>query len=244
MILPFQTLKDTFYEILIRYDFPEQQAGEVSRIFAETTLDGVFSHGINRFPRFIEDVRKGTVKPGVEPERKGGFSALEQWDGKKGAGITNALFCTDRSIELASGFGIGCVGLANTNHWMRGGSYGWIAAEKGFMFMGWTNTLPNMPPWGGKVPALGNNPFILAIPHKEGHIVLDMAMSQYSKPVQSFPISGVITGRTALPGILVKYSSRCGSSRQECGKVVHSRWSWTWLQPSSPVVTQLRRSGN
>jgi len=180
MILTFQTLKDTFYEILIRYDFPEQQAGEVSRVFAETTLDGVFSHGINRFPRFIDDVRNGIVKPGVEPAQRGGFNALEQWDGKKGAGITNALFCTDRCIELASGFGIGCVGLANTNHWMRGGSYGWRAAGKGFMFMGWTNTLPNMPPWGGKVPALGNNPFILAIPHEEGHVVLDMAMSQYS----------------------------------------------------------------
>ena len=72
------------------------------------------------------------------------------------------------------------MGLRNTNHWMRGGTYGWKAAEEGFLFMGWTNTMPNMPPWGGDTAALGNNPFVLAIPRPGGHIVLDMAMSQYS----------------------------------------------------------------
>jgi 3-dehydro-L-gulonate 2-dehydrogenase len=37
-----------------------------------------------------------------------------------------------------------------------------------------------MPPWGGKEPRLGNNPLVIAIPRKDGHIVLDMAMSQFS----------------------------------------------------------------
>jgi len=63
---------------------------------------------------------------------------------------------------------------------MRGGTYGWKVAERGYLFMGWTNTRPNMPPWGGASAALGNNPFVLAIPHPENPIVLDMAMSQYA----------------------------------------------------------------
>ena len=180
MILEIQTLKVSFAAILHKYGFPQTQAAEVARVFAETTIDGVFSHGINRFPRFIGDVKEGTVKPGIVPELKNAFHALEQWDGNQGAGISNALVCTDRSIELASSHGIGCVALRNTNHWMRGGSYGWRAAEKSKLFIGWTNTMPNMPPWGGKDPRLGNNPFVLAIPHKKGHIVLDMAMSQFS----------------------------------------------------------------
>lgn len=53
-------------------------------------------------------------------------------------------------------------------------------ADEGFLFIGWTNTLPNMPPWGGKTAALGNNPLVIAIPRKGEHLVLDMAMSQYS----------------------------------------------------------------
>lgn len=180
MILEFRTLQEKFRELLLKYEFPPEQARQIADVFAETTIDGVFSHGINRFPRFIGDVKDGTVKAGVEPELLKDFSALEQWDGKQGAGISNALFCVDRCMELASTYGIGCVGLRNTNHWMRGGSYGWRAAEKGFLFLGWTNTLPNMPPWGGSRAALGNNPFVMAIPHKQGHLVLDMAMSQYS----------------------------------------------------------------
>ena len=180
MILSFQTLKDKFEEILLKYGFPENQAADIAKVFAETTMDGVFSHGINRFPRFIGDVKNGTVLPAIAPELKNAFNALEQWDGLQGAGISNALFCNDRCMELASAHGIGCVGLRNTNHWMRGGSYGWRAAEKGFLFLGWTNTMPNMPPWGGSEARLGNNPFVLAIPRKQGHLVLDMAMSQYS----------------------------------------------------------------
>jgi len=180
MILQFLTLQEKFQELLLKYDFPPKQAKQIADVFAETTLDGVFSHGINRFPRFIGDVKDGTVKPGAEPELIQGFSAIEQWDGNQGAGISNALCSADRCMELAVSYGIGCVGLRNTNHWMRGGSYGWRAAEKGFFFMGWTNTIPNMPPWGGSSAVLGNNPFIMAIPHSKGHLVLDMAMSQYS----------------------------------------------------------------
>jgi 3-dehydro-L-gulonate 2-dehydrogenase len=180
MKIDFPTLKDTFHSILVSRGFADEAARTMARVFAETTLDGVFSHGVNRFPRFIGAVDSGIVKPGSKPQLVNGMQALEQWDGCQGAGILNALHCADRSVELAGTFGIGGVGLRNTNHWMRGGTYGWRVAERGFLFLGWTNTIPNMPPWGGEVPALGNNPFVMAIPNGEESIVLDMAMSQYA----------------------------------------------------------------
>jgi len=86
----------------------------------------------------------------------------------------------DRAIALSREHGIGCVALANTNHWMRGGSYGWQAAEAGAIGICWTNTLPNLPPWGASDPRVGNNPLIIAVPRAKGHVVLDMAMSQFS----------------------------------------------------------------
>jgi 3-dehydro-L-gulonate 2-dehydrogenase len=78
------------------------------------------------------------------------------------------------------GQGVGCVALANTNHWMRGGSYGWQAAEAGAIGICWTNTMPNLPPWGSADPLLGNNPLVIAVPRPGGHVVVDMAMSQFS----------------------------------------------------------------
>lgn len=41
--------------------------------------------------------------------------------------------------------------------------------------------MPNLPPWGATSPAIGNNPIVLAVPRANGeHVVLDMAMSQFS----------------------------------------------------------------
>jgi 3-dehydro-L-gulonate 2-dehydrogenase len=86
-----------------------------------------------------------------------------------------------RAIELARKHGIGAVALANTNHWMRGGAFGWQAADEGVFAICWSNTLPNVPAWGATTPAIGNNPLILAVPRANGqHVVIDMAMSQFS----------------------------------------------------------------
>src|SRR4029077_7469904 len=108
------------------------------------------------------------------------FGSLERWDGNSGPGNLNAWRCMERAIAISRRHGIGCVALANTNHWMRGGPYGWQAADAGVIGICWTNTLPNLPPWGAGDPRLGNNPLIIAVPRKEGHVVLDMAMSQFS----------------------------------------------------------------
>jgi 3-dehydro-L-gulonate 2-dehydrogenase len=64
---------------------------------------------------------------------------------------------------------------------MRGGSYGWLAADAGVFAICWTNTLANLPPWGASTPAVGNNPLVIAVPRPAGaNVVLDMAMSQFS----------------------------------------------------------------
>jgi 3-dehydro-L-gulonate 2-dehydrogenase len=81
---------------------------------------------------------------------------------------------------LSREHGIGCVAMGNTNHWMRGGTYGWQAADAGVIGICWTNTMPNVPPWGGVEPAIGNNPLVIAVPRAKGHVVLDMAVSQFS----------------------------------------------------------------
>lgn len=178
--IPLEDMKSTLSEILRRYHFNQQNADLISRITAESSLDGVYSHGINRFPRFIESIMKGFVKVDKRSVlfRKSGN--IEQWDGQLGPGILNAWICMNRAIEISEKGAIGCVALQNTNHWMRGGTYGWQAAEAGYIGICFTNTMPNMVPWGGIEPGIGNNPFIIAIPRSEGHIVLDMAMSQYS----------------------------------------------------------------
>jgi 3-dehydro-L-gulonate 2-dehydrogenase len=120
------------------------------------------------------------IDPKAEPERTAAFGAMERWTGHRGPGNLAAYAAMQRAIELARVNGLGCVALGETSHWMRAGTYGWQAAEAGFAAMCWSNTMPNLPPWGASTPALGNNPLVVAIPREGGAVVLDMAMSQFS----------------------------------------------------------------
>ena len=178
--IPYAELSSTLADILLRRGFVRGPALLCARLFAETTRDGVYSHGVNRFPRFIRMTGNGSIDIHAQPKLLSKTGALERWDGNRGPGNVIAYASMARAIEIARTQGMGCVALANTNHWMRGGSYGWQAAEAGAIGICWTNTLPNLHAWGGTLPALGNNPLVIAVPRSGGHIVLDMAMSQFS----------------------------------------------------------------
>ncbi len=176
----YQELKNRFETILLKHNFSAIKAALCSQIFAQNSLDGVYSHGLNRFPVFVGHVQNGLVKPEAEPEVLSSNGALAHWNGNLAPGMYNASLAMKEAVNLAKTNGIGCVSIKNTNHWMRGGTYGWLAADAGCIGICFTNTIANMPPWGGKEPRLGNNPLVIAVPKEGGHLVLDMAISQYS----------------------------------------------------------------
>jgi 3-dehydro-L-gulonate 2-dehydrogenase len=181
--VPYNDLYQALRRATLHLGLKGERADLCARLFAETTRDGVYTHGLNRFPRFADMVANGSIDVNAEPTAVVGAAALalERWDGHLGPGNVNAHIAMTRAIELAQKFGLGGVALANTNHWMRGGSYGWLAADAGLFAICWTNTLANLPPWGASSAALGNNPLVIAIPRPGGaHVVLDMAMSQFS----------------------------------------------------------------
>jgi len=200
MRVPYAELLDALLRGTQHLGLRGDRAALCARLFAETTRDGVYTHGLNRFPRFAEMVANGCIDVNAEPTPVAGVSApaaaplapavaslaIERWDGHLGPGNLNAYAAMQRAIALARHFGLGGVALANTNHWMRGGSYGWLAADSGVFALCWTNTLANLPAWGAATPTLGNNPLVVAIPRPAtpdrptAHVVLDMAMSQFS----------------------------------------------------------------
>jgi 3-dehydro-L-gulonate 2-dehydrogenase len=180
MRIPSEQMQEVLYQLFIKYQFSEEKAQALAKVHTESTLSGVNSHGINRVPLFIRYIEKGLVKVDAEAKKAETFGSIERWDGHFGSGVINAIKCTNRAIELAKLHGMGLVALRNTNHWMRGGTYGWQAAEAGCISILFTNTQPNMPPWGGKDSRTGNNPFVVSIPRQQGHVVLDMALSQFA----------------------------------------------------------------
>jgi 3-dehydro-L-gulonate 2-dehydrogenase len=165
---------------LKRLRFSAEKAEKIAGMFTDNSCDGVYSHGLNRFPRFVSYVADGAVDPRAEPELEESFGAFERWNGNMGVGCSNAATGMERAMDLARQYGVGCVAMGRTNHWMRGGSYGLQAARAGFAAICWTNTNPTMPPWGAKTPKLGNNPLVMAFPYKDVCFLLDGALAQYS----------------------------------------------------------------
>jgi 3-dehydro-L-gulonate 2-dehydrogenase len=183
--IPFDELRRRIERVLLALGLAPERAALAARLTAETDRDGVRTHGIARLPRFAEMVRLGRIDPLAEPTLVQASGAIERWTGHRGPGNLAAHAAMQRATELATQHGIGLVALADSSHWMRAGTYGWQAAEAGFAAMCWTNTLPNLPPWGAQSPALGNNPLVIAVPRRAQNgeaapIVLDMAMSQFS----------------------------------------------------------------
>lgn len=179
--IPAEEMLNVFRTILIKKGFEDESAAELAEVFTGNSIDGVYSHGVNRFSRFVSYFEHGGIDPKVEAECEMSMGAIERWNGHRGPGPLNAKRAMDRAVELAHEFGIGMVALGNNNHWMRGGSYGWQAADQGCIGICWSNTTANMPAWGGIERKIGNNPIIFAAPRSNGqHIVVDCALSQFS----------------------------------------------------------------
>lgn len=180
MNVSFEEMKAVIKRAMINVGLSEEDAEICALTHAESSLEGIYSHGLNRVPRFLGYVDKGWINVDAKPELLKSKGVIENYDGGMGIGIVNAKFCMNRATELASQHGIGYVSLRNTTHWMRGGTYAWDAVKKGFIGINWTNTESCMPAWGGITQSVGNNPLCIGIPDGDDSIVLDMAMSLYS----------------------------------------------------------------
>ena len=158
-----------------------QDARRFAEIFAGNSLDGVYSHGMNRYPRYMSDMASGLCDAKVtQAERVSGLGGLEVWDAHFGVGPLIAQQMAERAIELARTHGIACVALRNNSHWLRAGRYGLMMADAGMMGLCMTNTCMNLVAYGAKEPSTGNNPITIAIPRRAGSLVMDMAVSQYA----------------------------------------------------------------
>lgn len=182
MRLTFDEIKEEIKRVFVKYGMSPEKAEICAQIHTESTYDGIYSHGVGRVARFVDYIKKGWVDINAVPTLEKDFGAIRIYNGNMGPGVLNALFATDEGMKLADQYGIGMVGLKNTTHWMRGGSYGLHAANCGYIAVMWTNTESVMPPWGAKNCRLGNNPLVIAVPSgNDGTpLMLDMAVSQYA----------------------------------------------------------------
>ena len=107
MKVTFEQLKAAFNRVLISRGVDSETADACAEMFARTTESGVYSHGVNRFPRFIQQLDNGDIIPDAEAKRITTLGAIEQWDAQRSIGNLTAKKMMDRAIELAADHGGG-----------------------------------------------------------------------------------------------------------------------------------------
>lgn len=83
MRIPYETMLIEFERVLAKYGFTPDSAKEAAEIFAQNSLVGVFSHGLNRFPVVVNYLKKGEIDPTAQAECVASFGAMERWDGHR-----------------------------------------------------------------------------------------------------------------------------------------------------------------
>jgi len=155
---------------------PQADAGRIAQCLVLADLRGVSSHGISRLPIYLKRLREGLVEAVPTMIAHEASPVAAQLDGGNGYGFVVATRAMDMAVERAERFGIGMVGVRNSNHFGMAACYLLQAAEAGYAALVLTNASPAMPVWGGKEPLLGTSPFAFGAPGNPP-IILDMATS-------------------------------------------------------------------
>ena len=56
MRVPYETMRKEFIRVLEKYGIAGQRAELSASLFADASRDGIYTHGLNRFPKFIKSI--------------------------------------------------------------------------------------------------------------------------------------------------------------------------------------------
>ncbi|MEP0304747.1 MAG: Ldh family oxidoreductase, partial [Maribacter dokdonensis] len=88
-IVSSQEMQTVLATLFTKYNFPQKQAKTLARIHTESTIDGIYSHGINRIPVFIDYVKKGLINIDTTASKVTAMGSIERWDGNRASGVLN-----------------------------------------------------------------------------------------------------------------------------------------------------------
>lgn len=134
------------------------------------------SHGVLRLPWYFNRIRNGVIDPSTPTELILDRGAVAILDGRDGVGQVIAARAMEQAIERAQAHGIAVVAVRNSNHFGTAAYFTRLAPRRGCVGILATNGSPAMAPWGGRVKAVGTNPWSIAVPAgRYGVAVLDIA---------------------------------------------------------------------
>lgn len=179
LMIPAKLLHRQIALVFEAWGLPEEDAAATADVLTRADLMGIDSHGLTLLPLYDELIRSGRLEPKAEIRVVRSFGATAIIDGGGGFGQVPSVRAMDLAIEKARAFGIGAVGVRNSNHYGAAGVYALRAAEAGLIGLSTTAVYKaSIVPTFGREPRLGTNPIAFAAPGRRNKpFLLDMATS-------------------------------------------------------------------
>jgi LDH2 family malate/lactate/ureidoglycolate dehydrogenase len=169
-------------QVYQRAGVPDEDAAAAADVRLQSTLRqpaGFDAFSVARLQNTVRRLRAGGINPAPRirvVHERGPFARL---DADNGLGPVVGMRAMTRCLEAAREGGFALAGMRNSTTLGTMATYAMRALSEGFLGFVGTNTelKIGLPPWGGLTPALGNNPFAVAIPRRHGApLVLDMSL--------------------------------------------------------------------
>jgi len=137
---------------------------------------GRHSQGILRVPCYCLRVQSKVINSPCNPSLIKENNAIALIDGNHGLGQYLGVIGMTKAINLARKYGIGIVGIINSNHFGAGAYYVNLAAKRKMIGIAVSNSFPKVAPYGGIKAVLGTNPFSFGAPrYNNKNILIDFS---------------------------------------------------------------------
>jgi len=156
---------------------PERDAQIVAGLMVEADLTGYDTHGTFRLRQYLNRLRDGGTNARAHITVVNDHGATALVDGDNGLGHLAMRFAARLAIKKAEEFGIGWVGVRNSNHAGPASLYVRMPVKRDMIGLyGAVGSANHVPPFGGSEKLLGTNPIAVAVPAGSAPpFILDMA---------------------------------------------------------------------
>ncbi len=195
-------LHDFTVQVFVGVGVPLADAQLAAAVRLESALRqpaGLDAFAVMRLHNTVRRLQAGGVNPTPHLSVVREHSNFALLDGDNGLGSVVGTQAMERCLSTAQGQGLALVGVRNSTTLGMMAFYAMLALPHNVIGFVATNTelKIGLPPWGGITPALGNNPFAIAMPTgQEPALVLDMSVIA-TRP-QGMPETGETSARGPL----------------------------------------------
>jgi len=180
----YEELENFCRNVFLASGLSNEDASIVARALVEQNLRGVDTHGVRLVTPYVAKLIRGGIEPRPVIRTVSEVGVVKILDGGNALGQVAAYKAVMHAVNLAKKFGVGVVGVRNSNHFGSASYFTEIISSKRQIGIAMSNAPPTVAPWGGCEARLGTNPISISVPTGVEHppsITLDMATSAVSR---------------------------------------------------------------